>query len=103
MYPIFGFIEGLFSPTHIFVILIIGILFFGKRLPEMGRSLGKGIVEFKKGLKGLEDEFEGTANTTPHAQERPASIEPPRPPQRVATSVPKFEDNANPVNPPPQV
>jgi len=38
------------------VIGAIGLLLFGKRLPEVGRSLGKGIVEFKKGLKGIEEE-----------------------------------------------
>ena len=38
------------------VIAAIGLLIFGKRLPEVGRSLGKGIVEFKKGLKGVEEE-----------------------------------------------
>jgi sec-independent protein translocase protein TatA len=38
------------------MIAAIGLLIFGKRLPEVGRSLGKGIVEFKKGLKGVEDE-----------------------------------------------
>jgi TatA/E family protein of Tat protein translocase len=30
------------------------LVLFGKRLPEMGRSLGKGIIEFKKGLAGIE-------------------------------------------------
>src|SRR4051812_6247283 len=40
------------------IIAAIGLLLFGKRLPEVGRSLGKGIVEFKKGLKGVEDEVE---------------------------------------------
>src|SRR5258708_7926633 len=44
------------------VIAVIGLLFFGKRLPEVGRSLGKGIVEFKKGLKGIEDEVEDASN-----------------------------------------
>ncbi len=34
----------------------LGILLFGKRLPEVGRSIGKGIVEFKKGLAGVDDE-----------------------------------------------
>ena len=37
---------------------ILGLLFFGKRLPEVGRNLGKGIVEFKKGLKGVEDDVD---------------------------------------------
>src|SRR5881275_2953070 len=40
------------------VIAAIGLLLFGKRLPEVGRSLGKGIVEFKKGLKGIEEDVE---------------------------------------------
>ncbi|MDB5333085.1 MAG: twin arginine-targeting protein translocase, TatA/E family [Phycisphaerales bacterium] len=40
------------------VIALVGLLFFGKRLPEVGRSLGKGIVEFKKGLKGIEDDVD---------------------------------------------
>jgi sec-independent protein translocase protein TatA len=47
-----------------FVLLVIGLLLFGKRLPEVGRSLGKGIVEFKRGLKGIEDEIE-TASSEP--------------------------------------
>lgn len=34
----------------------IALLLFGKRLPEVARSLGKGIVEFKKGVRGIEDE-----------------------------------------------
>jgi sec-independent protein translocase protein TatA len=38
------------------VIAVIGVIVFGKRLPEVGRNLGKGIVEFKKGLKGIEEE-----------------------------------------------
>jgi sec-independent protein translocase protein TatA len=76
MNPLFAFIEGMFSPMHILVVLAIGILLFGKRLPEVGRSLGKGIVEFKKGLKGLEDEVESSikapelANVRPRAPER---------------------------------
>lgn len=38
------------------VIAVIGLLLFGKRLPEVGRSLGQGIVQFKKGLKEAENE-----------------------------------------------
>ncbi len=40
------------------VILVIGLLVFGRRLPEVGRSVGKSIVEFKKGIKGIEQEIE---------------------------------------------
>ena len=42
---------GLESPVHLLIILLIILLLFGaKRLPEMGRSLGQGIQEFKEGL-----------------------------------------------------
>ncbi|HUS44679.1 MAG TPA: twin-arginine translocase TatA/TatE family subunit [Phycisphaerae bacterium] len=46
------------GPWEIIIILVVALLLFGRRLPEVGRSLGKGIVEFKKGLKGVEDEIE---------------------------------------------
>ena len=40
------------------VILIIGLLIFGRRLPEVARGLGKSINEFKKGMR----EFQDSAN-----------------------------------------
>ena len=46
------------SPWEIAVILVVAILLFGKRLPEVMRSMGKGIVEFKKGLRGVEEDVE---------------------------------------------
>jgi len=56
-------------------LLIIGVvmlLLFGRRLPEVGRSLGQGIVSFKRGLKEVEDEVKVDADrawegdTPPH-------------------------------------
>lgn len=52
-----AFLQNL-SMWELLVILTVALLLFGKRLPEVGKSLGKGIVEFKKGLKGIEDEVE---------------------------------------------
>src|SRR5579859_7193793 len=88
MNPMFAFIEGMFSPMHILVVLVVGILLFGKRLPEVGRSLGKGIVEFKKGLNGLEDEV-----ATGVRAAEPAAKELPRPPQKVSAPAPTFEES----------
>jgi sec-independent protein translocase protein TatA len=53
------------------VIGVIGLLLFGKRLPEVGKSLGKGIVEFKKGLKGIEDDIDEGANKPSQPRQLP--------------------------------
>ena len=57
--PTLAFLFGGGAPGfwEIMLILTAMLLLFGKRLPEVGRSLGKGIVEFKKGLKGVQDEI----------------------------------------------
>ena len=54
------------------VIAALGLLIFGKRLPEVGRSLGRGIVEFKKGIKGVEEEIAEQVDQEP---ERPRLID----------------------------
>ncbi len=99
MNPLFGFGETLFSPTHIILLLVVGVLLFGRRLPEVGRYLGKGIVEFKKGIKGLEDDVETTAPQVKYEQ----PVEAPRPPQRVVATTPKFEDAPSAPTAPPKV
>ncbi len=38
------------SPVQLLVVAIIGLLVFGKRLPEVAKSLGQSLAEFKKGL-----------------------------------------------------
>lgn len=49
-------IPGLPGGPEVFVILIVGLVLFGGRLPEVGKSIGRSIVEFRKGLRGLKDE-----------------------------------------------
>lgn len=48
---------GSFGWPQILILLVIVLLLFGaKRLPEIGRSLGSGMREFKDGIKGEDDE-----------------------------------------------
>ncbi len=87
------------GPWEMVALLVIALLLFGKRLPEVGKSLGKGIVEFKRGIKGIEDDIDSESNQ-PAAKSETA-----RPPltsggedERVSFQQP--ETQSEPVTPP---
>ena len=62
---------GWTSPTHIILLLLIALLLFGaKRLPEIGRSLGTGMREFKDSVSG-----NNNPTTTQSQQLPPAETE----------------------------
>jgi len=45
--------EGLLSPVHMVIIMVIVLILFGPgKLPELGKGLGKGIREFKDAIRG---------------------------------------------------
>jgi sec-independent protein translocase protein TatA len=46
------------GPLEIILIVVVILVLFGKRLPSVGRSLGRGIVEFKQGLKDVKDDID---------------------------------------------
>lgn len=54
-------ILGMPGGSEWIIILVVALLIFGKRLPEVARNMGKGIVEFKKGVKGIEDDVDETS------------------------------------------
>ena len=81
-----------FSPGHIILVLIGALVIFGpKRLPDIGKSLGKGIREFKGALNHLTDD-------EPEPSSTPAPAPPPPPAQ--AVSPPVDAAPAPPVPPP---
>ncbi len=58
-----AYLFGSPGPMELLIIGIIILLLFGNRLPSVMRSLGRGVVEFKKGLQGIED-GESTSTTS---------------------------------------
>ena len=44
------------SPIQLAVVSLVVLLLFGNRLPSVMRSLGQGLMEFKKGVQGIEDQ-----------------------------------------------
>jgi sec-independent protein translocase protein TatA len=75
------------GPLELILILLVVLLLFGaKRLPELGRSLGSGMKEFKDSVTGKDDEQparteleRGEAPQPPHASthaETPVEAEP---------------------------
>ena len=59
----------LFAPQHlILVLLIVVLLFGGKKIPELMRGLGKGIREFKDAKDNVKREIEGHVNDEPSSK-----------------------------------
>ena len=55
---------GFIGTTELIIIAIIVLILFGSRLPTVMRSLGQGVVEFKKGVQGIEEESEKPKETS---------------------------------------
>lgn len=75
------------------VLLVLGVLFFGKRLPEVSRSVGKTILEFKNSLRGVENEFTSAFRNIDFTP----TVPPARKPKRIEPTAPKFTEPAEPI------
>jgi len=70
-----GFIQNL-GAMEIFLILLIVLLLFGaKRLPELSRSMGRSLREFKKATSEVEDDFRDAMNEEPETRKSSKKID----------------------------
>ena len=74
------------GPMEMMIVGVIALLLFGKRLPEVARSLGKGIVEFKRGIHGIEDDIQDNVRRPSSSTPRPVPAD-----DREEATAPKFE------------
>ena len=77
---------GLPGWAEILVIAFVGLLVFGKRLPDVARSLGKSVVEFKKGIRDISDEVEHSSRRDDHR--RALDSQPTTPPSQNTNTSP---------------
>jgi sec-independent protein translocase protein TatA len=52
------------GPTEMLIVGVIAVLLFGSRLPNVARSMGKSLTEFKKGMQDLQDEVRQVSSTS---------------------------------------
>ncbi len=62
MTPLFGIGIG---PLELFIVGVVVLLLFGNRLPSVMRSLGRGVIEFKKGVQGVEEDLDEKTESKP--------------------------------------
>lgn len=71
---------GISLPELLILLVVLLLVFGAKRLPEMGRSLGKGMREFKDSVSGIEEPVTTTTTPTPTRVELPSATSEPRTP-----------------------
>jgi sec-independent protein translocase protein TatA len=94
---------GLDNPSHIAILVVVLLLVFGaRRLPEIGRSLGSGMREFKESITGESKPTLGAgqqAHTPVSQPQQPVSAAPPVPPAQ--PQPPPAQPQPPPVQPQP--
>lgn len=59
---VLAFFPGGVAPTEMLVIGVVAVLLFGKKLPEVGRTVGRQLADLNRSFRSIQDEFRSAAN-----------------------------------------
>jgi sec-independent protein translocase protein TatA len=95
-------VGDILQPTHLLFIMVIALLVLGpKRLPEVGRSLGKGLRDFRSAISGEDSHVGFMTESTIDAEPAPAEAAPAAPAGPAATTEPTASAEATETPEPP--
>lgn len=91
---VLAFFPGGVAPTEMLVIGVVAVLLFGKKLPEVGRTVGRQLADFNRSFRSIQDEFRAAANSQPSSSSPAARRKPAVASddfdERVEATAPKF-------------
>jgi len=85
------------NPLILLMIGALAVLLFGERLPEVARTVGRGLMEFKKGVHGIQQDIQGAIDSATTSTGSSASVRYEEPSEdREEATAPKFEPPPSP-------
>ncbi len=88
MCPLFAFLD---SPLEMLILIVLAVLLFGERLPEVAQTWGKKLIELKKGIHSIQQEIQNAVNEAASVEPPPKHSDYEEPEDREEATAPKFE------------
>jgi sec-independent protein translocase protein TatA len=92
--PLLAFIQNLRAPELILIFLVVLLLFGAKRLPELFKSFGKSIKEFKKATSDIENDVRNAMDTEDEPTHSPLAESKQNKASTTAIEVPSSDETA---------
>ena len=76
MFNMIMLVFGLGTTEIILIVLVVLLLFGGRKIPELMRGVGKGVKSFKDGIAGMDEDLKEKGKSKPTAEKKDASKNP---------------------------